>query len=85
MGRGFFSLPILLFLKKIAETEDDDVKKESYVMTLCPKCRAAFENAGENHLRRVNPNQAYKEKCVYCNVRNGYDYEIIPKDQKEGR
>jgi len=54
-------------------------------MTLCPKCRTAFENTGENYIRRVNPEQVYKEKCTYCNVRNGYDYEIIPKGKKEER
>jgi len=61
------------------------VKNSPYIITLCPKCRAAFDNTGENYIRRVDPNQEYKETCTYCNVRSGYDYEVVPKARKEGR
>jgi len=77
----------LYFFEEIphTETEERDVERKSYIVTLCPKCRAAFENTGENYIRRVNPNQEYKEKCTYCNVRDGYDYEVVPKGRKEKR
>jgi hypothetical protein len=87
VGGGGATRRRALFADEIphAETEEEDVKGKSYTITLCPKCRAAFENTGENHVRRANRNQAHKEKCAYCNVRDGYDYEITPKGQKEGR
>lgn len=58
------------------------MENEKWIITLCHKCRAGFENTDGNHIRRVDPNQAYKETCDYCNVRTGYDYEIVPKDGK---
>jgi len=61
------------------------VKGETYIITLCSTCRAAFDNAGGYHIRRVDPNQADKEKCTYCNVRDGYDYKIVPVERKEKR
>ena len=61
------------------------MKNKSFIITLCHRCKAEFMNTDENYIRRSNPNQTYKEKCTYCNHRNGYDYEIIPKSRKENR
>jgi hypothetical protein len=60
------------------------LKRQGYIITLCPKCRADFDNAGV-YIRRADPEQEHKEKCTYCSVRDGYDYEIIPKGRRENR
>lgn len=58
------------------------MKDKPYIMTLCFKCRADFEIAGENHIRRVDRKKEMTEKCDYCSFRLGCDYEIIPKDRR---
>ena len=54
------------------------------IKTLCHKCRSDYENTGDYYIRRVDHKQKIKEKCDYCSVRDGYDYEITPKE-KRGR
>ena len=55
------------------------MRGKSFVMTLCYKCKADFEDTGNNYIRRVDTKQIYKEKCTFCNYSTGYDYEIKPK------
>lgn len=47
------------------------------IMTLCRTCTQTFRNSGGYLLRRANPCQSTKEKCMVCNVRTGYDFEVI--------
>ena len=60
------------------------MKGQPYIITLCPKCRADFNNTGA-YIHRADPEQKHKEKCTYCNVRDGYDYEVTPKGRREKR
>ena len=57
---------------------------QPYIITLCPKCRADFDSAGA-YIYRADPEQEHKEKCTYCNVREGYDYKVTPKGRKDKR
>ena len=49
------------------------------VMCLCRTCAESFRSAGNNFLRRIDPYQAERDTCTYCNRRLGYDYELIPR------
>ena len=53
--------------------------KHSLTMCLCSTCAENFRSTGAYSLRRVDPRQAEKDTCTYCNQRMGFDYEIIPK------
>jgi len=55
------------------------------IKTLCPKCRGDYENTGDYYIRRVDPKQKIKDKCDFCSVKLGYDYELTSKSGKEGR
>ena len=52
---------------------------QSLVMCLCGVCAENFRNTGAYYLRRVDPEQAAKDTCTYCNQRMGVDYEIISR------
>lgn len=51
------------------------------ILCLCRTCAENFYGSGAFVLHRVNPEQTEKDTCTYCNSRNGYDYEIIPKNR----
>jgi hypothetical protein len=55
------------------------------IKTLCYKCKSDYENTGGYYIRRADLTQTIKEKCDYCSVRGGYDYEFTRKEQKGGR
>jgi hypothetical protein len=58
------------------------MKGKSDIRTFCHKCRADYENTGNYNIERVDPKQKTKEKCDYCSVRDGYDYEITKKERR---
>lgn len=49
------------------------------LMSLCPVCAKPFYNSEDHFIIRADPNQKVKEKCMFCNVRLGYDYLIRKK------
>lgn len=49
-------------------------------VTLEP-CAGNFYDVPGHYIRRVNPEQRYKDTCMFCNVRNGYDYYIGRKNK----
>ena len=51
------------------------------VVSLCRVCAGNFYEVPGHYIRRVNPEQRYKELCMFCNVRNGYDYYIGRKNK----
>ena len=51
------------------------------VVSLCRVCAGNFYDVPGHYIRRVNPEQRYKELCMFCNVRNGYDYYIGRKNK----
>ena len=50
-------------------------------VSLCRVCAGNFYEVPGHYIRRVNPEQRYKELCMFCNVRNGYDYYIGRKNK----
>lgn len=52
---------------------------EKLLLCLCSICANQFYNSSEHIIKRVDPYQAEKKICTYCDVRSGYDYEIIKK------
>lgn len=58
--------------------------EHSLTMCLCSTCAENFRSTGAYILRRIDPQQAEKDICTYCNQRLGFDYEVIRKNQ-EGR
>lgn len=54
-------------------------RRNDFILSLCPKCRAEFMSVPENILRRVDPLQVTKERCDKCQVNYGYDYLITKK------
>lgn len=55
----------------------------TFILTLCYKCRNNFGNTEKYHINRISKNQHFMEKCTYCNSKYGYDYKLIPKKEKE--
>ena len=51
------------------------------VVSLCRVCAGNFYDVPGHYIRRVNPEQRYKDTCMFCNVRNGYDYYTRKKEQ----
>lgn len=52
------------------------------LMSLCPVCAKVFYESGEHFIKRADKSQEIKEKCMLCNVRQGYDYLIRKKYNK---
>jgi len=48
----------------------------AHVVTLCSRCKQQYENAGYQ-LQHIGSEHDPKEKCDYCNVRTGFDYEVV--------
>ncbi len=46
------------------------------IMSLCPACAQQFYDSPIHTIKRVNPKQRIKDPCMFCNVRQGYDFEI---------
>ena len=49
------------------------------ILCLCSTCADNFYGTGAYYLRRIDPRQAAKDTCNYCNQRKGYDHELVPK------
>ena len=63
-------------------TEMEKINKaKPLVVSLCRVCAGNFYEVPGHYIRRVNPEQRYKELCMFCNVRNGYDYYIGRKNK----
>lgn len=48
-------------------------------LCLCSVCAGYFYNSGEHHIKRADYSQDIKERCTYCNYRQGYDFLVLPK------
>lgn len=53
------------------------------VLTLCGTCLQQFIYSPDHIVNRIDRTQT-KEPCMYCNVRDGYDYRIIRKKKRLG-
>lgn len=49
------------------------------LMCLCPVCAKPFYESNEHYIERADREQKSKERCMFCNVRQGYDYLIRKK------
>ena len=49
------------------------------LMCLCPVCAKPFYESREHYIERADRGQKAKERCMFCNVRQGYDYLIRKK------
>ena len=58
-----------------------EIKKldKPVLMCLCPVCAKPFYNSKEHFIIRADWDQTIKETCMFCNVRQGYDYLIRKK------
>lgn len=58
-----------------------EIKKldKPVLMCLCPVCAKPFYNSKEHFIIRADQDQIIKETCMFCNVRQGYDYLIRKK------
>ena len=58
-----------------------EIKKldKPILMCLCPVCAKPFYNSKEHFIIRADRDQTIKETCMFCNVRQGYDYLIRKK------
>ena len=50
---------------------------EPMELCLCSRCASQFYNSPNHFIKRVDPFQAEKEPCTYCNYRYGYDFLIF--------
>lgn len=51
------------------------------VLTLCGTCLKQFIYTPDHIVKRIDRTQA-KEPCMYCHVRDGYDYRIIHRKKR---
>lgn len=58
---------------------------EKLLLCLCQTCVSQFLYSDGHIVKRVDPYKSEKDECVYCQVRMGYDFEIIKKPGKRGR
>ena len=49
------------------------------VLCLCSVCANQFYDNPAYTIRRLDPEQKEKDTCMYCNVRQGFDYEVRNK------
>lgn len=54
-------------------------------LCLCSVCAGHFYNVPGYYIRRVNRAQEEKETCMFCNLRNGFDYYIGRKRFENSR
>jgi len=51
------------------------------IICLCHSCAQQFYNSPDHIIKRTDLNQSVKETCVFCNIRQGYDFEIRTKNR----
>lgn len=49
------------------------------LMCLCTICAKPFYESNEHYIKRADREQKAKERCMFCNVRQGYNYLIRKK------
>ena len=54
-------------------------KDNNIIMCLCKRCADNFRAMGKYKLRCVAKEQK-KDTCTYCNYRQGFEYELVPKE-----
>lgn len=59
--------------------EMEKIIEKPLVVSLCRVCAGNFYDVPGHYIRRVNPEQRYKDTCMFCNIRKGYDYYIGKK------
>ena len=62
--------------------EKNSVLNRPMYLCLCPVCLGQFLDTGIYKIVRENHGQA-KERCDFCNYRNGYDFIIYSKAEKK--
>lgn len=62
--------------------EKNSVLNRPMYLCLCPVCLGQFLDTGSYKIVRENHGQA-KERCDFCNYRNGYDFIIYSKTEKK--
>ena len=65
------------------EDEQQEEAPEEMVLTLCGTCLRQFILSPEHIVKRIDRTQT-KEPCMYCQVRDGYDYRITRKKKRMG-
>ena len=63
-------------------SEKNSVLNRPMYLYLCPVCLGQFLDTGIYKIGRENHGQA-KERCDFCNYRNGYDFIIYSKAEKK--
>lgn len=66
-----------------AGVEPQEEVPAEMVLTLCGTCLKQFIYSPDHIVKRIDRTQT-KEPCMYCNVRDGYDYRIIRKKKRLG-
>jgi mRNA interferase MazF len=52
------------------------------LLTLCDACVRQFFDSPGHIVRRANQNQRFKEPCMYCSDKSGWNYEITRRGDK---
>ena len=60
-------------------------KQEPFILCLCAVCAAQFYHNPECRIKRADLQQEERELCMYCNVRQGFDYLITKRNQNRNR
>ena len=49
---------------------------KSKTTTLCSTCKQQYNNIDDYCIKRISNDRDPKEKCDFCNIRTGFDYEV---------
>lgn len=55
------------------------------LLCLCPVCAKPFYESKNHFIKRAEQNQVEKETCMFCHVRQGYDYLIRKNTYRENK
>jgi len=55
------------------------------LLCLCAACAHQFYDSPAHRIRRADRRQIIKDRCDYCNYRNGWDFVVINIENSKSR
>lgn len=78
--REYIGMLDMACMKKVDEaiciSLEFPIKENLMLIRLCSTCDKQFYDSPEFYIRRASMDQLEKETCMFCNVRQGYDFVI---------
>ena len=52
-------------------------------LCLCSQCAGQFYNSPDHRIKRSDMNQQFTDSCDFCNVRRGFDFLVLNKNDQQ--